>query len=1384
MKKPKRMLSLILVVIMLCVSNSSAINVLADNPYTPRVLCEVQAGQKLTIGAVKEGVAGSTNLSFEGEGDLGFVAKVRIYDINGELIEQMDICKRSKSWSELYFYGGKRYEIEVLLGTLEVTYNMATPQWKIEETGNQMDWTVRTTFKDVYLTVGDTIQYGMADVYPGYSAWLDEDYYRDYSTKTDSAFKTDNRRIATVDQDGIITAVQPGETTINIAYRFGYAEDNSILYTSTCTVTVLEDYGMEEAYKNYFADGTERYFNIVGVNTREELTDIDVEFDGQQYNTGDGHEIMIDIPDDNQENVIFSKEGYYTQSLDPKYISRYNFITLYPEDEGTDPVIKSVMGCDLSNNVWQNLRVRAMSVKNGGNYCIDVDIDWKDHKPLAVWVQQGNKKVTFGEYNTSGFIHLGDKLTTDGGPVYLCAQTEDGTVVSTPVLINVYAPVEVFELDFGDENDVKAEANNVDGFDGIPFEMKLGGTAPASFKVDADGKVKGTLGITLLGGENNDYVYNTISEGLSEKTATNGEAVDVTEMIDRLEGNSAAEPQWLKKNLMTSCDMLVLGCFEGRLINGKIHITDINIAACFKAEVKYTRQSIAFNVPYYWTVGVKMAIESQLIAVQEDSSGSIQIQFPSIIFEVEFTGALSLGVQGLAGVGAELAASIKAKVPTGLDPVKRGVWTLEVTFFPLVQAFGFELKLETWNKLIDEVIYDGSSPESLAMYESQRYVMLGRSYLTSPEVVNERVVSEDQTLVTETVFTDLYPDSQPQIVSRDGKNLLVWIGDDAERTEENRTCLYYSVYDGETDAWSKPVAVMDNEKADYQPKLYEVGDGIHLVWLKANTEFAQGITLSETAAELDVYYSKFDVETGEFSEPVNLSNSEHIYDFDPYVTSTGQGLTVVWGSNHDNDMFSAVESYSITAATLTENGWEAETMAENLAALNGFAACEKDGELCVYVSAHTDGQIGTMEDLELYSIDQGQVLRLTENTYIDSAPECFGGNLYWYVDGKLTDGENAISFPTQKTNYMIISNADQTVTAVVYSVLSNDKHDLYVTINNGSGWGEPVCVTDFDDRYIADFSACFDGNQLITMANLRLVNSDGTFGPASLVKSSKTVFADVEIVDAYYEPCTLFSGGVLKGSVTLVNRGMYTVEDAYITVMDSETHHLATVKASDLPILPGEIKKAEFLCKVDDIQEDQIKVSVSVPGITEMDTENNLLELTVDKYDVSVENAYITTDPDGNSTISVFLMNRGMENLSEIELIFAKDDPDGEEIGKLTVDELAVGETKLLTYEIGPGVVDQIVYIEAQIGQRENFCSNNRNFVYLDMIRTDIGVDMMHLPGDVNGDGEVTEADVLTLRRYLVGGYDVEVNEAVCDINQDGSVNGKDVVTLRRSLGE
>ncbi len=58
------------------------------------------------------------------------------------------------------------------------------------------------------------------------------------------------------------------------------------------------------------------------------------------------------------------------------------------------------------------------------------------------------------------------------------------------------------------------------------------------------------------------------------------------------------------------------------------------------------------------------------------------------------------------------------------------------------------------------------------------------------------------------------------------------------------------------------------------------------------------------------------------------------------------------------------------------------------------------------------------------------------------------------------------------------------------------------------------------------------------------------------------------------------------------------------------------------------------------------------------------------------------------------------------------------------------------------------------------------------------------LLGDANSDGEINAKDVAIIRRYIVGGWDIDYTIETFDVYADEEINGKDIVLLRRKIVE
>ena len=56
------------------------------------------------------------------------------------------------------------------------------------------------------------------------------------------------------------------------------------------------------------------------------------------------------------------------------------------------------------------------------------------------------------------------------------------------------------------------------------------------------------------------------------------------------------------------------------------------------------------------------------------------------------------------------------------------------------------------------------------------------------------------------------------------------------------------------------------------------------------------------------------------------------------------------------------------------------------------------------------------------------------------------------------------------------------------------------------------------------------------------------------------------------------------------------------------------------------------------------------------------------------------------------------------------------------------------------------------------------------------------IPGDINNDKKQNSLDVITLKRYVTGGWNVEYVEALLDVDCNGNVNSLDIIVLKRYM--
>lgn len=118
----------------------------------------------------------------------------------------------------------------------------------------------------------------------------------------------------------------------------------------------------------------------------------------------------------------------------------------------------------------------------------------------------------------------------------------------------------------------------------------------------------------------------------------------------------------------------------------------------------------------------------------------------------------------------------------------------------------------------------------------------------------------------------------------------------------------------------------------------------------------------------------------------------------------------------------------------------------------------------------------------------------------------------------------------------------------------------------------------------------------------------------------------------------------------------------------------------------------------------------------------------------------------------------------------------------VTADDIKDGVILTLSYKISAGAKIDSNYpitVDCEYGDVINA---ELEPVETEIVNGDITV-IDYMPGDVNQDGKITTTDVVFIRRYMTGGYTLNVfNENAADVNADGKINTTDIVMIRRYI--
>src|SRR5699024_8254417 len=203
----------------------------------------------------------------------------------------------------------------------------------------------------------------------------------------------------------------------------------------------------------------------------------------------------------------------------------------------------------------------------------------------------------------------------------------------------------------------------------------------------------------------------------------------------------------------------------------------------------------------------------------------------------------------------------------------------------------------------------------------------------------------------EVIKNNVYPYGTPSITSiDDNRELMVWVDDDKDRNDYNRTALYYSI--SENNAWSEPKQVNNDGTADFSPEIIKHKDNIYVAWQNTSKKFDDDVTFNEMLKNIQISIAQFD--GNKFGEVTNLSNGDSTVVSTPKLASNGSELSVIWIESDDINTDNLNGSGNFVEATLTENNWENPLKMTSADSITGFDTAYSDGERVLAYSSDKD----------------------------------------------------------------------------------------------------------------------------------------------------------------------------------------------------------------------------------------------------------------------------------------------------------------------------------------------------------------------------------------------------------------------------------------------
>ena len=875
-------------------------------------------------------------------------------------------------------------------------------------------------------------------------------------------FASSDTSVATVDDDGIVTALGNGYTTITVRSVNRGLTDHAFMKV---------------------VDFSEGEIVVYDAQDGQPLEGVTVNVEGDEYTTDASGTVAVKYTRESISSLFrIEMEGYRTKERAHASFQSGLFSTYLKLDDG-EPY---VMYAGISNDDIGIVDVlETNGVLDYKDYVeLTVRMNWQDEEPGDVYFTNGSRRVRLAR-NPYGYYRTGDKqffydllLSKSEEELPEGSITIDKTfrvkfndkdnlkqVYSQDVNLGYIRGDTTFDDQGYDNTEVNINEADSDLFD-APFSMALPENLPVQMTIegdriyvslayDASWSKSGEAGSSFERDPSAMDQAMAIKETITKGTLSEGVKKLMTPSSFQLEksyNTSISVFAYMEARLkpvtrlvaiedLSITDAFALGINRDmyRLLEasavGKIPVTtyDVDfissgIMLTAKGEMVYSQYYMAGIVP----VNVKMKFGAELTSVNKfmtDEDGDLD--YSGSFTVMPFMGAYAgVGIEGIASVGVNLDGTmpIVMSYPSPVTMTIDLTMDLSIVLEFLFYSKTFDIYSDQWN-LLNETLSSSSSNPAVSMSSAltnpnvTALEMLGRDYVDyedNPKGIDHTQVTPIKDLYDFDV-TSGFNQLDPKVtVFDDGKMLMLWLDDDTSRNLVNRTVLYYALYDG--NAWSDPLALEDDGTPDGAYDVVVDGNTAYIVYTDGqsilnydadNPDDPANASIIDLTGNMAISYATISSGgvvnlLGYLSEEILAADRANML---PSLMVNDSVVEGVWLRNNANDIFGMIGTNALVASQHHEGEPASEeVLFETDKKILSYDVLDYRGErLLVYVLDEDDSYL-TDDDRSLYLLKgDGTSVQLGDTGMI-AAPKLamvdYQPSLYWYEDGQIKYLEN------------------------------------------------------------------------------------------------------------------------------------------------------------------------------------------------------------------------------------------------------------------------------------------------------------------------------------------------------------------------------------------